>query len=180
SDVDVAATTFTNKLERLKLQIIQGQPSPDLMTSIAEDVSMLPPFVLQDPAHAASARLVLSTDLATATPSALTEVISDFAPEMRNKRRAESAFVTIDLPDFIAGKSYVMVGPSRQPVHVDEYRRRVEQRVLQATEANPALQAIRAGSQPTEEQLVQLERVLHNELLAGDIALSGKIARQAF
>ena len=104
-DVDVAAETFTHKVERLKLQILRGDASPALLTSIADDVSLLPSYVLQDPTRQASAALVLSNDLATAEPSALTRVIRDFAVEMRNKRQTGNAFLTIDLPDFIAGKS---------------------------------------------------------------------------
>jgi type I restriction enzyme R subunit len=42
ADVDVAAETFTHKVERLKLQILQATPSPQLLQSIAEDVSLLP------------------------------------------------------------------------------------------------------------------------------------------
>jgi type I restriction enzyme, R subunit len=42
SDVDVATETFTNKVERLELAMIKGAPSPDQLTSIAEDVSRLP------------------------------------------------------------------------------------------------------------------------------------------
>jgi type I restriction enzyme R subunit len=179
-DVDVAAETFTQKVERLRLQLLLGKPSPDLMTSIAQEVSLLPLYVLQDGARAASRQLVLSDDLATAPPGELTRVIRDFAPEMRNRRQTESSFLMIDLPDFIAGKSFVLLGPTGQPVHVDEYRRRVERRILDATEHNPALIAIRDGREPSEHQLIELERLLHNELLAGDIALSDKVARQAF
>lgn len=179
-DVDVAAETFTHKVERLKLQILQGSPSPALLTSIAEDVSLLPQYVLQDPARQASTHLAFSNDLATADSVALTGVIRDFADEMHNKRKVDSAFLSIDLPDFIAGKAYVLIGPSGQPVHVDEYRRRVEQRILDIADTNPALIEIREGRQPSDDQLVQLERLLHHELLAGDIALSDKVARQAF
>ena len=179
-DVDVAAETFTHKVERLRLQLLQDKPAPDLMTSIAEDVSLLPLHVLQDRTRETSRKLVLSADLATAPPEAMTGVIRDFGPEMRNKRLTESSFLMIDLPDFIAGKSYVLLGPAGQPVHVEEYRRRVEQRIVDATENDPALVAIREGRIPSEEQLIELERLLHNELLRGDIALSDKVARQAF
>lgn len=179
-DVDVAAETFTHKVERLKLQILRGKTSPDLLQSIAEDVSLLPPYVLQDANRQVSVRLALSTDLATATPEALARVIDDFASEMRNRRKVGSAFLTIDLPDFIAGKGYVLIGPTGQPVHVEEYRRRVEQRILGIADSSPALLAIRDGLQPSEAQLVELERLLHNELCAADIQLSDKVAKQAF
>ena len=41
-DVDVAAETFTNKVERLALALLKGTPSPAQLSSIAEDVSRLP------------------------------------------------------------------------------------------------------------------------------------------
>lgn len=179
-DVDVAAATFTHKVERLKLQILGNKPSPDLMQSIAEDVSLLPRFVLEDADRKQSVQLVLSTDLATARPESLTTVIKDLAGEMRNKRQVGRSFLTIDLPDFIAGKSFVLIGPSGQPVHVEVYRRRVEQRILDIADTSPALLAIRDGRQPSDDQLVDLERMLHSQLSSSDLALSDKVARQAF
>jgi type I restriction enzyme R subunit len=95
-------------------------------------------------------------------------------------RQTRSAFVTIDLPDFIAGKGYVLIASSGQPVHVDEYRRRVEQRILDLADSSAALQAIQEGREPSEGALVELERLLHHALLASDIELSGRIAQQAF
>ena len=179
-DVDVAAETFTNKVERLNLQILQGRPSAELLQSIAEDVSRLPPYVLEDARWQASTQLAMSNDLAQAAPGQLKRIIADLAGHMKNKRRVESTFLKLDLPDFIAGKGYVLIGPSGQPVHVEEYRRRVEQRIATIADAHPALVAIRDGRPPTEEQLVDLERVLHNELTGGDLQLSAKVARQAY
>ncbi len=179
-EVDVAAESFSCKVERLNLQIIKRKPSAELLQSIAQDVSLLPQHVREDAARQASAGLALSTDLAQATPAQLKQVISDLAPEMKNKRRGDNSFLTIDLPDFITEKGYVLIGPSGQPIHVEEYRRRVERRILAITEADPALAAIREGRQPTEGQLVGLERLLHNDLTAGDIQLSDKTARQAY
>src|SRR5207245_1696957 len=42
ADVDVTAETFTHKCERLKLQLLNSQPRPDLLTSTAEDMTLLP------------------------------------------------------------------------------------------------------------------------------------------
>lgn len=179
-DVDVAAETFTHKVEQLNLQILQRRSSPDLLQSIAEDVSRLPQHVLENQSKHPSVRLALSAELAHATTQQLSTLITDLAGEMKNKRRAENTFLTIDLPDFIAGKGYILIGPSGQPVHVEDYRRRVEQRILVISEHHPALSAVREGRQPTEAQLVDLERVLHNELTSGEIQLSAKTARQAY
>jgi type I restriction enzyme R subunit len=179
-DVDVASETFAHKVDRLNLQILQGKPSVDLLQSIAEDVSRLPQHVRENPAQQASVHLALSNDLAQATPPQLKQLITDLADEMKNKRRAENTFLKIDLPDFIAGKGFVLIGPSGHPVHVEEYRRLVERRIFGIAESHTALAAMREGKQPTEEQLVDLERVLHNELTGGEIQLSAKTARQAY
>ncbi len=179
-DVDIAAETFAHKVERLKLLILQGKSSADLLQSIAEDVSRLPQYVLEAPSKQAIVGLALSDDLAHATPTQLTQLITDLADEMRNKRRAESTFLKIDLPDFMAGKGYILIGPSGEPVHVEEYRRRVEKRVLDIADHHPALIAIREGRQPSLDQLVDLERVLNNELAGGEIHLSAKTVRQAY
>lgn len=178
-DVDVAAETFTNKVERLNLQILRGQPSPDLLQTIAEDVSLLPQHVLSEALRAPSVKLATSNDLAQATPAQLKKLIQDLAGHMRDKRRL-SSFLTIDLPDFIAGKGYVLIGTSGQPVHVEEYRKRVEVRIVALTETHPALVAIREGREPSPDALVDLERTLHTELTGTDIQLSAKTARQAY
>ena len=179
-NVDIAAETFAHKIERLNLQILRGKPSADLLESIAQDVSRLPPHVLNDARRQTSMRLILSADLAQAPPDRLAQAIEDLAPQMRNKRRTESAFLHLDLPDFIAGKSFVLIGPAGQPVHVEEYRRRVEQRITDLAEAHPALVAIREGRQPTDSELVDLERMLHNDLAGGALQLSEKTVRQVY
>lgn len=178
-DVDVAAETFANKVERVNLQILRGQPSPDLLQSIAEDVSLLPQHILSEAACAPSVKLATSSDLAQATPPQLKKLIEDLAGQMKNKRRLNT-FLKIDLPDFIAGKGYVLIGPFGQPVHVEEYRKRVEARILALTENHPALIAIRECREPSPDALVDLERILHNELTGADIQLSPKAARQAY
>ena len=61
----MAAETFTSKVERLKLQILQSTPTPQLLESIAEDVSRLPD-ITERLETSESAKLALSNDLATA------------------------------------------------------------------------------------------------------------------
>jgi type I restriction enzyme R subunit len=181
ANVDVAAETFTNKVERLKLQTLQGNsPAPALLQSILEDVSLLPDDVLKDTGREASIKLALSTDLASATPAQLTQVIRDLAPAMKNRRNRPSAFLTIDLPDFIAARGYISLGEGGQQVFVEEYRKRVEERILKIVENHPALEAIRQGRDVSDEQLVDLERTLHRELGDSDLQLTNANIRKAY
>ena len=179
ADVDVAAETFTHKVERLKLQMQSGSPAPQLLQSIAEDVSLLPE-IEQLVERFASAKLALSNALATAEPGQLTRLIADLAPLMKNRRNRPSAFLNIDLPDFIETRGYISVGEGGQQIHVEEYRRRVEARILQIVETHPALAAIREGRELSDELLVDLERTLHRELGDSDLQLSPKLIHIAF
>ena len=179
AEVDVAAETFTHKIERLKLQILQTTPSPKLLQSIAEDVSLLP-NIAERVRTSFSAALTLSPDLATAGPAQLTQVIHDLAPEMKNRRDRPSAFLKIDLPDFIATRGYISVGEGGHQVLIEEYKRRVDARVLEIVEKHPAITALRQGREVTDDQLVDLERTLHRELGRDDIQLSSRNIRIAY
>src|SRR5262249_5249717 len=148
--------------------------------SVSEDVSLLPDDVLTDARRQASVKLALSPDLATATPAQLTQIIRDLAPAMKNRRNRPSAFLSIDLPAFIAARGYISLGAGGRQVFVEEYRKRVESRVLQIVENDPALEAIRQGRDATDEQLLELERTLHRELGGGDLHLNSATIRKAY
>ncbi|HXG88452.1 MAG TPA: DEAD/DEAH box helicase family protein [Vicinamibacterales bacterium] len=178
-DVDVAAETFTHKVERLKLQIVQATPSPQLLQSIAEDVSLLPD-IKERVGSSPSAALALSPNLATATPAQLTQIIRDLAPEMKNRRNRPSAFLKIDLPDFIETHGYISVGEGGHQILIEAYKRRVDARVLEVVERHAALAAIREGREVSDDQLVDLERTLHRELGRDDIQLSSRNIRLAY
>jgi type I restriction enzyme R subunit len=179
ANVDVAAETFTHKVERLKLQILRSSPAPQLLQSIAEDVSLLPDIAERVAGQSAS-KLALSTELATATPAQLTELIRELAPEMKNRRNRPSAFLNIDLPDFIETRGYISVSEGGQQILIEEYKRQVDRRVLDIVESHPALAALREGREVTDDQLVDLERTLHRELGAADIQLSDRKIRLAY
>jgi type I restriction enzyme R subunit len=179
ANVDVAAETFTHKVERLKLQVLRTSPSPQLLQSIAEDVSLLPD-IAERVRSSPSAALALSAGLATAMPAQLTQIIRDLAPQMRNRRDRPSAFLKIDLPDFIATRGYISVGEGGHQVLIEEYKRRVDARVLEIVEKHPAIAALREARDVTDDQLVDLERTLHRELGRDDIQLSSRNIRIAY
>jgi hypothetical protein len=60
--VDVAAATFTNKVERLKVEILTDGAKPGTLESMAEDVSRLPDFVFEDSQRRGSADFYLKVN----------------------------------------------------------------------------------------------------------------------
>ena len=179
-DVDVAAETFTNKVERLALAGLSGQPTPDDLTSIANDVARLTQETRERAANKPAVDLALSTELAQASRAQLTDMIQKLAPEMKNKRRADTSFLTVDIPDFLAVGQEIIISATGSPVHVEEYRKRVDQRILDITDGHAALIALRTGQEPTREALIDLERVLNNALGTPEIAFNDKVARQVY
>ena len=83
--VEVAAT-FTNKGERLKLEIVTGDVKAGTVEAIAEDVSYLPDFVYQDSQCRGSMDICLSSQLRRTTPEQLNRIIADLAGQMKNRR----------------------------------------------------------------------------------------------
>jgi len=160
--------------------MLKGQPSAEQLSSIADDVARLPQVTRERPSKRPSSELALSDRLAQATRAELTELIRELAPEMKNKRRTDNPFLSIDLPDFVAAGAHIIITPSGAPIHVDEYRKRIEARILKIADEHPALKAIQEGRQPSQEDLIDLERVLNNELLSPDIAFTDKTARAVY
>ena len=178
--VDVQAATFTSKVERLKLQILTGKDPTATAQSIAKDVSRLPDFVYKDARCEPSARLCLTPRLRTATVAELNQVIDALADQMKNRRARPSDFLELDLLDLIDVRGYILMYGGSRPVYVEEYRQRVERRILDLVATHPTIEAIDRGELVTDRQLIELERTLRQELGGGDVELSEANIRKAY
>ena len=177
--VDVAEATFISKVERLKWQLRTSRNPDETAQSIAEDASLLPDFVLQDGHLQEQVRLCTPAGLVHATPAELDQIRDRLAPQMKNKRR-NSSFLELDLPDFVEMSGYILLTQSGEHVYVAEYRRRVEQRILELVANHPTIQAIAHGERVDDWQLFDLERILQNELGGGNLELSKENIRKAY
>jgi type I restriction enzyme, R subunit len=178
--VDVQAATFTNKVERLKWQIVTGKETEASLEAIADDVSRLPDFVFEDPQKADLAQLCLSSRLANASMSTLDKVIDALAGEMKNRRERPNMFVTLNLPDYIEMRGYLFLKGGSERVYIQEYKKHVEERILKLVETHPTVAAIDRGEAVNDEQLIDLERALRHDLSNGDLELSEDTIRRAY
>lgn len=178
--VDVAAATFTAKVERLKWQQLTGKSAAATIESIREDVSRLPEFVQQQPERAEAIRRCLSPDIENASPAQLTYIVTALASQMRHRRDQVNPFLQLDLPDFMETRSYIFFYDRGQPVYVDEYRRRVEDKALDVIANHPVIAAIEAGRAVGDDQLLDLERALRRALGGDEIQLTEENIRRAY
>lgn len=180
ADVDVAKETFTHKVERLRIVVLGGRDTTDLVQSIAEDASRLPDFVREVAERAAAINFCLSPALASATPAQLDQIIDVLAGQMRFRKAADSAFLVLDLPDYIATRGYILLFGGVQEMYVETYRQMVEERVLDLVANHPTVRAIEQGQAVSDQQLLALERSLRQELGAPGVELNEDNIRKAF
>jgi type I restriction enzyme R subunit len=176
----VRAATFTSKVERLKLHILSGKDAAATAHSIAQDVSRLPDFVFQDPQHRDSARLCLSPRLKTASAGELNQVIAALAGQMKNRKKTATQPLELDLLDWVDSQGYIILTQRGQPVYVEEYRRQVDQRVLDLVAGSPVIAAIERGQPVSDGQLLELERALRHTLGGEDLHLNEANIRKAY
>jgi type I restriction enzyme R subunit len=183
--VDVAAATFVSKVERLKLLKRTGKDTTQAIQSIAEDAAILPDFVVNDPKYKPQVQKCIPEELTNANLSELTEVRDALAPQMKYKRRLDT-FLELDLVDSIAISGYILLTKSGEKMYVAEYRRLVEQRILELVANHPTVKAIQQvgadGIRPNIDdwQLLELERTLTKELGEGDLEVTPENLKKVF
>ena len=74
----------------------------------------------------------------------------------------------------------ITLGEGGEQVYIEEYRQRVEGKVLEIVETYPTIAVIRNGEAVTDLQLVALDRTLRQELGGGNVQLSESNIRKAF
>jgi type I restriction enzyme, R subunit len=177
--VDVAAATFISKVERLKLLKRTGKDITQAIQSIAEDAAILPDFVVNDPRLKPHVQKSIPEELTNASLSDLSSLRDGLAPQMKYKRRLDT-FLELDLVDSIAISGYILLTKSGEKMYVAEYRRLVEERILELVANHPTIKAIQNGEKIDDWQLLELERTLTRELGEGDLEVTPENLKKVF
>jgi type I restriction enzyme R subunit len=176
--VDVAAATFISKVERLKLLKRTGRKAGGTIQSIVEDAQSLRDTILSDTEIKAKSMCVPEklTEFSNNELNLLRDVL---APRMKNKARYDT-FLELDLVDSIAISGYILLTKSGEKMYVAEYRRLVEQRILELVANHPTIKAIQNGEKIDDWQLLELERTLTRELGEGDLEVTPENLKKVF
>jgi type I restriction enzyme R subunit len=181
--VDLAGATFTSKVERLKLQTLTGKNTQATATLIAEDVSRLPSFVYNDP-NSETARAfhfgLQPQQLQNATPEQLDHLVEHLAGLMKKRAKRSIDPLIIDLQDEIDNRGFVIITARNQPMYIEEYRQRVDERILELVAGHPTIAAIEQGQPVSDAQLLALERTLVEQLGHSDLLVTPQNIRRAY
>lgn len=178
--VDVPAATFTHKIERVKLQQLEGKKFDGLRADIADDLSRLPNFVTQDVKYKPAIDHALFEDWEHFTAAELDELADLLATQMRNKRKEVNPIFELDLQDRIASRKFITLTKTGEQVYIEEYRQRVETRITELVKQHPTLQALERGEPVTTTQLVDLERHLRQGVNADSLELDTPQLRRVY
>lgn len=181
--VDLPGATFTGKVERLKLYSLTGRDTQSTAASITEDISRLPQFVYSDPTSDAARAFhfgLQPQQLQQATLQELDELITHLAGFMKRRAKRATDPLIIDLQDEIDNRGFVIMTARNRPMYVEEYRARVDERILDLVAGHPTIQAIEQGRPVTDEQLLALERTLHQQLGQSDLLVTPQNIRRAY
>lgn len=181
SSGDVQAATFISKVERLKFQLLTGANAAATCESIADDASRLPDFVMDDPKVTEMVHLCANPNqLQSATQQQLNQASSLLAPQMKNRREQVNSFISLDLPDYVEMHGYIWIKGGSQPVYVEDYKERVNKRILELIDNNPVIETIGKGQPVKDEQLLELERIMRQKLGNDDLELNEDNIRKAY
>jgi type I restriction enzyme, R subunit len=176
--VDVAAATFISKVERLKLLKRTGKEASGTIQSIVEDAQSLRDTILSD-AEIKAKSMCIPEKLVEFSNNELNLLRDVLSPCMKNKMRYDS-FLELDLLDSIAISGYILLTKSGEKMYVAEYRRLVEQRILELVANHPTIKAIQNGQKIDDWQLLELERTLTKELGEGDLEVTPENLKKVF
>ena len=172
---------FISKMERLGLNFLQRKDLATAIESIKEDVSMLPTNLAQVAQH-----IRVINDLLTnkfwqeANLTKIDETKETLAPIMKYKMPRPSLVIELGLDDIIESRRWVILRKDNQKVYIEEYRKRVDAKILELADKHPAIIKLKKGEALGIDDLLDLELTLSKELKAEDISLDEENMLKAY
>jgi type I restriction enzyme R subunit len=172
---------FISKMERCGLLHLQKHDTGTLVGTIKEDVSLLPTNLAQVYRHIIHITEILSNEFwANTTLAKIDEKKDLLAPVMRFKREKPSLIIELGLDDFIEARKWVILRKDNQKIYVEEYRKKIEERILKLAAEHPAIMRLKNGESVTLNDLINLEKTLEEEFKSDELSLDEENMLKAF
>ena len=172
---------FINKMEKVGLQLLQRKDLATLIDSVKEDISLLPTNLAQVAQHIRVINDVLTNKFwQEANIASIDETKETLSPIMKYKQPRPSLVIELGLDDIIESRKWVIVRKDNEKVYIEEYRKRVEQKILELADKHAAITKLRKGEELSIDDLLDLELTLSKELKAEEISLDEENMLKAY
>ncbi len=179
--VKPAEEFFVSKMERCGLALLQKKDLKMHIESIREDVSLLQTNLDQVQPHVKLIDTVLgSAYWSTLTLGPLDEAKETLAPLMKYRRDRPSIVIELGLDDIIDSRRWVILRKDSQRVYVEEYKKKIEEKILQMAAKHETIEKLKKGVGVGVEDLVKLEETLEAELGTDELSLDDENMLKAF
>src|SRR5204863_2698953 len=130
-----------------------------------EDVDLLPSSIAQVQEKISYREAILSTKFWEKPElKNIDDAKTALAPLMKYKRDKPSLVIELGLDDVIDSRKWVVVRKEGQKLMVEEYRKKVEEKIEELARQHPVIKKLAAHEQVTVNDLVELETTLETEL----------------
>lgn len=164
---------FTSKMERLGLNKIEKKDNTKVLESIKEDVSLLPVTMDIIKEHEKLINDILTDVFAKSlTLEEIADARDKLAPVMKYKQEKPSLVIELGLDDIIEARKWVIIKEGSQKIYIEEYRKKIEEKILKIAGEHPVIQKIKAGEPVTTDDLLKLEATLITEFTTGELELT--------
>lgn len=172
---------YINKMERVGLCLLQKKDLSTLIDSVKEDISLLPTNLAQVAQHISVINEILSNKFwQEITLDIIDEAKDTLAPVMKYKQPNPSLIIELGLDDIIESRKWIILRKDNERLYIEEYKKRVEKKILELAETHPAIIKIKKGETLSIDDLLDLELTLSKELKSDDISLDEENMLNAF
>lgn len=178
-DVNLSVMTFEVRAERLAVAHLsrQQEQAQRLREKITEDLKRLPVSLKEVSRHAEKRTWALSDGFWDHLDYArIMDMQATFAPLMRYRESQRKEIITLNLPDRIALRRWIIYGPGGEGSFAETYREKVEAHVRNLADQLTALIKLRRGETPTEEEIKELADALNGP----DLFITEETLRKAY
>lgn len=165
TDLDIYQVQFMYKAEKLGLCILQDKKDEikALQKSIVEDIKRLPRNLSAVKAKQEQIDHVLSDDFWINISYDKCEYIKEHLVEiMKHKQMEEKEIIKLDLDDLITERKWIEFGPSGEGDYVENYKEKVEQKIIDLIDKHPTLQKIKKDIPIQDSDIADLEDTLNS------------------
>lgn len=178
-DVNLSVMTFEAHIERLAIALLTGQSEEieKQRKQITEDLRQLPLSLLEVQRHKEEMELIINSSFWDQLEyGRIIRLQETFAPLMRFRQQRPQNIITLNLPDEIASRRWIIYGPSGEGAFADSYRNQVEVQVKDLSEQLPALYKLKRGEELTPSDV----QAIVDALRLPDLFVTESVLRQVY